>query len=678
MINFSLLLRCALLLFLSSASICYAKNLYIAPTGNDNYDCDLLSENEAHTNGPCASLERVRNVIRLQRFQFAEGEDIVVNISGGTYSLKSSFLLEPIDGAKGQQRIIYKALSNGKPIFDGGYHFSGLTYYKNGIYYAKIPKSIAEKDIRQVYINGDRAVRARTPNIGKNFWVSESSASLKSKRVFNINNSDSKHMLPFKNLNGKDVIVSINQSWDTSILKLDSIDFINKRVVLQSDATWEFMRFGAMQGYYFENYMEALDDYGEWYIDKDKSVFYYKPFPSEKIRGLNVVIPLIGSFVNISGNVKEKVSNISFEGLSFQYANYELPKMGYPGFQAAYDVPAVFSVSFADAIVIDKCDISKIASYALWLRQGVVNSEIRNSRFANLGAGGVRIGDGIDPKNDSYRTSHNTITNNLISEAGFVYEGAVGIWLGQTDSNVISHNEIKNLGYTGISVGWRWGYASSTATGNLVEHNLIQNIGRGVLSDMGGIYLLGPSNGTVIRNNVIKNINSFDKYGRGAWGIYADEGTSNVLIEGNFVLKAKSGGFHQHYGKNNVVQNNYFLFSSDGQIKRSKKENHISFYFKKNVICWDVGVLFYGVWDDSGVIIEDNIYWYYGANSPNIYNQKNFDEWHKGNPNDSSIFEDPLFANPFGNSFSLSESSPIYKMGIIPLTIKDAGLNRIQ
>ena len=223
-----------------------------------------------------------------------------------------------------------------------------------------------------------------------------------------------------------------------------------------------------------------------------------------------------------------------------------------------------------------------------------------------FGAGGVRIGEAGIAANEAERTSHITVDNNIIRHGGRIFPCAVGVWIGHASDNSVTHNEIADLYYTGISAGWRWGYGESLAKRNTIAFNNVHHIGWGVLSDMGGIYTLGPSEGTVVRNNVFHDIYA---YSYGGWGMYTDEGSTGILFENNLVYRVKTGGFHQHYGKENVVRNNILAFSKLYQLQATRVEEHLSFTLERNIVYWDSGVLLSGRWDQVRHVSGPNCYW---------------------------------------------------------------------
>jgi parallel beta-helix repeat protein len=216
--------------------------------------------------------------------------------------------------------------------------------------------------------------------------------------------------------------------------------------------------------------------------------------------------------------------------------------------------------------------------------------------MTDLGAGGVKIG---------HDTEATTVQDCVIERGGRLYAPAVGVWIGNSGHNVVAHNTIRDLFYTGISVGWTWGYGESKAIDNHIDYNDIRDIGQGELSDMGGIYTLGISPGTTVRGNRIDNVRA---RGYGGWGIYTDEGSTGILIENNVVTNTKTGGFHQHYGKENIVRNNVFAYASqDGQVIRSRQEDHLSFTFAHNVVLWKGTELLGGGWSNGHYAFGPNL-----------------------------------------------------------------------
>ena len=163
-----------------------------------------------------------------------------------------------------------------------------------------------------------------------------------------------------------------------------------------------------------------------------------------------------------------------------------------------------------------------------------------------------------------------------------------------------------------------------------------------MLSDMGGNYNLGVQPGTIIRNNLFHDI---DSHGYGGWGIYTDEGSSYITIENNLVHHTKSGGFHQHYGRENIVRNNIFAFARIGQIIRSRMEDHLSFTFTNNIVYWSEGPLLGSNWSDDKYALDYNCY-YNTTGEPVMFKDWTFDEWKARGQDTHSIIADPLFADP--------------------------------
>jgi hypothetical protein len=355
-------------------------------------------------------------------------------------------------------------------------------------------------------------------------------------------------------------------------------------------------------------------------------------------------------------------------------------------------VPAAITMSGAQHCSFDNCRIQNIGTFAFKINPGSRYNRISSCELSYLAAGGIRVNGGTDTSHPLLRTGYNQITDNLLHHYGEVFPSAVGLLLMHTHHNEILHNEIHHGWYTGISVGWVWGYKHSISTHNMIAYNHIHHIGGdGLLSDMGGIYTLGVSPGTVLRNNLIHDVNA-NHYG--GWGIYNDEGTTHLLIENNIVYNTKFAPYNIHFCKEVTVRNNIFALGKLEQISRSRMEPHTSVYFENNIVYWKEGELFSQNWKDKpytfhtsaigptqelNSTFEVNYNLYYNPSLPADsvkYNGLTFAEWHAKGKDTHSQYGDPLFVDANKYDFRLKPDSPAFRLGFQPIDMSRVGVRK--
>ncbi|NOY79780.1 MAG: right-handed parallel beta-helix repeat-containing protein [Kiritimatiellaeota bacterium] len=655
-----------------------AATLYVSPAGNDSWSGRLRVPDAAGADGPLASLDGARRAVRKLRSSQpgSKKEAIRVLFLDGTYRLRSPVAFTPEDSGTKEQPVVYAAAPNAHPVFSGGRRLRGFRI-EQGVWKLTLPEVKAGKWVfRSLFVNGRRAVRARSPNAGEGYYHIRAPAPpvtdpktgkeiSREKTAFVYSKDDLK---PWPDLG--DVLVVNFDAWDTSILPIAALDPERRVVSFAKPTFWAFKRLG--NRYYVENAPDALDAPGEWRLDRRTGQLSYIPRPGETPDTARVIAPEIEQFVRLQGDAKSGlyVENIRFEGLTFEYGDWRLEDGGYRGMQAAWQVPAVVEATSARRIVLANCVIRNVGLYAVAWGAGCRENRVTRCHFHHLGAGGVKIGTPGNAPSPALETAGNTVENCFIHHGGAVYPAAVGVWIGRSSYNIVSHNEISDLYYTAISVGWDWGYAPSSAHDNRIEYNHLHRLGRGYLSDMGGIYTLGISPGTVLRGNVIHDM---DKFKYGATGIYLDQSSSQILVEDNLCYRCQTGGFTLHYGKDNIVRNNIFALGRDHQISLGRPEKHRQLTFTRNIVYYREGPLTGYKWGEGEFESDHNLYWD-ASGAPVKFGKYTFDEWRKLGRDKESRIADPRFKAPENADFALAPDSPALALGFKPFDPGKAGL----
>ncbi|MBS1723693.1 MAG: right-handed parallel beta-helix repeat-containing protein [Armatimonadetes bacterium] len=632
--------------------------IYVSPSGNDNWTGEYVQRRGSK--GPLRTLEAAR--LRVRKLEDGKRPvDVLILPSSKEEILDKPFVLTPEDSGTVQAPVTYRSV--GAPATFSGMQRLAMKRGSDGCWRAALSQVTA---VSEVFVDGRRRLPARLPL--KGYFTIEAAvppsprAEGKGHDRFQYRPGDVRSTW----LDDDSAEFVMFHNWIASRLRPGQIDPTSRTVMFKSPtcnpSDWAALRSG--DRYLVENVPEGLVP-GTWCFDRRERELTYQPLPGEDPTKTKVEIPRLPYCVEFRGEPSKRrfVEHVQVMGLNFRGSRWALDGDGRSFPQAEADLSGAIRLSGTRHCLFAATNVYQCGEYAFDVGESCQDIWIKNSNFEDLGAGGVKIGLMPLVKDPALVTGNVTVDGCTIVGGGRVHPAGIGVWIGSSAHNTVRNNWIEDFTYTGVSVGWSWGYGESGAHHNLIEGNTIKDIGQGVLSDMGGVYLLGVAPGTVVRGNRISNVRS---YSYGGWGLYTDEGSTGVLLENNVVFGTKSAGFHQHYGKENVVRNNVFAFGDEHQLMRTRKEDHLSFTFEHNIVLFKRGELLGSNWEQPGFDMRSNLYWREDGASFDFAG-KDFAAWQRTGQDQGSLISDPLFADPERGDFRLKAGSPAGRVGFVPV-----------
>ncbi|MGN0853798.1 MAG: hypothetical protein ACI4Q3_10555 [Kiritimatiellia bacterium] len=636
---------------------------------------DVVLAPDGDIRTPAAALAKARE---LRASGAVAGRPVEILVKPGRYRLAEPLVLTAADSA-----VRFRGLCPRTTVFDGGRELKPFVAGADGVWVTDVPAGLV---FDQLWVGGRRAQRARSPNRFYHY-MKDSDSELATRAFF----ADGADIAPLAKLPQDELaraVVAVWQSWDMGYGRVESVDAQTGRLVMKQNMKRPlFFWCATCPRYALENFRAALDAPGEWFHDVKANKLLYIPRAGESVARDVACVPVATAIVRFAGDRAkgEVVRDVAFRGIGFEHAAFHLGQQGVYNSQAARNVQegAIVGAAVED-VSFENCRIAHTGAHGLFLDGGCRRVTVRHSLVEDLGAGGIYF-TGDNParqKSADGVSSHLRVEDSIIRRGGRVLQAGIGVWIGHAHDCAVVHNEICDFFYTGVSLGWTWGYAPTVNRDNLIAHNRIHHIGQGALSDMGGVYTLGDNAGSFVRNNWIWEVNGYRENGSPAWGLYTDEGSHGLVFCDNLVEKCRDGAIHQHYGRENVYSNNLCLTFSKSGVWRSRPEEHVTIRVLNNVFWWtepEAGAYCGGgdFKSTKDLPADGNVYWCAaGKVKETAFKGETWEAWRGLGHDAHGAIADPLFVDPDTGDWRLRPGSPALKLGFRPFDWRDAGVYR--
>ena len=599
----SLFYRLLICIFMSVSCVsAYAAGIWVSPNGNDANPGTQAAPK--HT--LASALRQARELRRLNDPSVKGG--IQIHIEKGTYYLDEPVFIRPEDSgtADSPTEIIGEGqlgsvLSGGVEIHNWHKLTStvpGLPVDAKGKVWVTDAPVIGDEclQFRQLWVNGIKAIRARDTEAPK------------MNRILSWDHKNQTCWIPkpasiaISHLKGAEMF--IHQWWAIAILRIKNIEvqgdsaklsFYQPESRVESEHPWPAPFISKKTGnsaFYLSNAIQFLNKPGEWYLDVASRKIYYIPRAGEDLHTASVIAPSLETIIRIEGTADRPISYISFKNISIQHSSWIYPsknglvphqagmymldayKLKIPGTpdkkglenQAWVGRPAAaVEVADTDHVNFERCSFEHTASTGLDYRRGTHDNLVQGNLFKDIGGTGVLDGLYSDeaqevhipykPADKREVCTNDRIENNLINDATNEDWGCVGIGAGYVKGITIAHNEITDVNYTGISVGWGWTKTTNVMADNHIIANKITHYARNMY-DVAGIYTLSAQPGTIISKNYIDSIYKAPyAHDPVHWFyLYLDEGSSQITVKDNWTPSEKY--LKNANGPGNVWENN--------------------------------------------------------------------------------------------------------------------------
>ena len=576
-----------------------AGEIWISPKGSDFNDGTCQSPKATLT----SALRQAREWRRTEDNRIQGG--ITIYMEGGTYAFYEPVFIRPEDSGTKESPTIIRSVGDEKVILSGGISIKG--WKKQGkVWVADVPVFNGRPlDFRQLWVNGKKAVRARDVEDFE-----------KMNRICSVDEKNEMLYVPVVsirrlidnkgNLKAKYAEMVLHQMWCVANLRIRSVEVQGDSAAIRFHQPESRIQFehpwprpmvttdGHNSAFYLTNARELQDVPGEWYHDIDARKVYYYPREGEKMQEAEVIVPAVETLVRVEGTLDRPVCHIRFEKITFSYTTWMRPsEKGHVPLQAGmyltdgYRIDpkmqrnylnhpldnqgwlgrpaAAVRVVAAKQIDFERCRFEHLGSTGLDYEEAVQGGVVRGCLFRDIAGNGLLVGSfspaahethlPYDPADRREVCTQQQINNCYFTEIGNEDWGCLAIAAGYVGDVNIEHNEISEVPYSGISLGWGWTQTVNCMRNNRVHANLIHHYAKHMY-DVAGIYTLGSQPKSYVTENCVHSIYKPGYvHDPNHWFyLYTDEGSSFITVRDNWTEGEKY--LQNANGPGNVWENN--------------------------------------------------------------------------------------------------------------------------
>ncbi|MCC7389045.1 MAG: right-handed parallel beta-helix repeat-containing protein [Phycisphaerales bacterium] len=527
------------------------------------------------------TLEDALALVRAAR-QRGETQPATIVLDGDFYAISKPL---EIDGALVGPGLTIEAAPTRTPLISGARLIGAWAEAADGSWRTTIDQ-VRDGSwwFEELFINGEPATRARHPDGG---FARVVAPAPDNRTGFSFDPAELSPAL----IDTRSEVVFVHD-WSISRVMIGAVDAPGSTLTTTHPIGCKAPHFAITNfepnpRYFIEGSPLLVNAPGEWALDQATGGLTYMPRPGESIGSLHAVAPVAPALLIARGTPDAPIRNLTLRGIRFAHTSWPKPSYGYAEGQAAFyeqrdtegsdgtrdAVPSAIDLTWAEGCTIDRCTIEQVGGTGVWIGEGSRNCTITDTVVRECGANGVMLGEAAGrvvngrpwwQNAPAQAASGNTLRYSLIERCGRRFFGAVGVWVGLAAGTTIANCEIRDLPYTGVSIGWRWDETPTPCAGNVVENCHIHHVMQ-TLSDGGGIYTLGLQPGTVLRGNAIHDIAR--NTGRApSNGMFLDQGTTGIVIEGNTFWAIDMTPIRWHWSYKNTVRNNTFVLREGQEV----------------------------------------------------------------------------------------------------------------